>query len=621
MKNIIVGTAGHIDHGKTALVQALTGINADRLAEEQRRGITIDLGFAHLQLTPEIRLGFVDVPGHERFVRNMLAGVGGIDLVLLVVAADHSIQPQTREHFDICRMLGICYGMVVLTKTDLVDADLLELVQLEVEEFVAGSFLQGAPILPVSSRTGAGIPELRSALQKAAGQVTSRNRSGPARLPVDRSFTMRGFGTVATGTLLSGTIAREQTLELLPPQRQLRVRGLQAYGRPASQVEAGTRAAINLADIQPSALQRGMVLAEEGRFEAATLVDCSVELLASARRLKNRSPVHFHAGASQIEARLRLFGREFLDPGQRAFARLHLREPAVLAPGDRFIVRQFSPVTTIGGGMIIDTRPPRERRIAKIDSRLQILSGQDETAKAALLIEESGAGMRDEDLGRRLAIYPAEALALARKAKAIVIEPGNWVVHRPWLEAQRARLSQAIRDRHQQAPLASGITRHDLKAQLLPDAPVAMFDHALAGMPEFVCEGENVRHRTHQVSLSADEQSARATIAAAFELAGLAVPAVSEVLAASGMDAKRSQTLLHMLIKEKVLIRVTGELVFHHAAIATLKAKLNAHKPEPFTVSTFKDWTGISRKYAVPLLEFLDREHVTVRRGDQRVIL
>jgi selenocysteine-specific elongation factor len=340
MKNIIVGTAGHIDHGKTALVKALTGIDADRLEEEKRRGITIDIGFAHLQLTPELRLGFVDVPGHERFIKNMLAGVSGIDLVLFVIAADESIKPQTREHFDICRLLGIPQGVVALTKTDLVDPDILELVRLEVEEFVAGCFLESAPVVAVSSFTGAGLDDLRRELERAAAAVPSKWADGHFRLPLDRAFTVKGFGTVVTGTLISGTVCREQEVELYPTGRRLRVRGVQVYGEPADQALAGQRTALNLAGIEPAELARGMVLAVPGVFRAVTQVDCALQLLASAKPLKHRAPVHFHAGTAEIEAQVRLLdGAAALQPGRRAWARIVLREPALLLPG--------SPPTTL----------------------------------------------------------------------------------------------------------------------------------------------------------------------------------------------------------------------------------------------------------------------------------
>ncbi len=343
MRNIVAGTAGHIDHGKTSLVRALTGIDADRLEEEKRRGITIDIGFAHLQAAPDLRIGFVDVPGHERFVKNMLAGIGGIDLLLFVIAANESIQPQTREHFEICRLLQIQTGIVVLTKADLVDQDILDLVQLETEEFVAGSFLQNAPVVAVSAETGKGIPELEEELIRAAKRIPVRNASGFFRLPIDRSFSAKGFGTVVTGTLISGEVRREQEVQLYPTERKLRVRGVQNFGKTVERAEAGQRTAVNLLGIEPGEITRGMVLSEPDRFQAVSTVDCLIELIPSAKPLKHRAPVHFHAGTAEGEARVRLFQKQAaIQPGTTSFARLKLQTPTLLLPGDRFILRAFS---------------------------------------------------------------------------------------------------------------------------------------------------------------------------------------------------------------------------------------------------------------------------------------
>src|ERR1022692_1680098 len=365
MKNIIVGTAGHIDHGKTALVKALTGIDADRLEEEKRRGITIDIGFAHFELAaPDgstIRVGFVDVPGHERFVRNMLAGVGGIDLVLLVIAADEGIKPQTREHFDICRLLAIRRGITVLTKSDAVDAETLEVVKLEVEDFVRGSFLDAtqAPIVAVSPLTGAGLAELRSAIARVASEVAAKNSAALARLPIDRVFTMKGFGTVVTGTLVAGTIRKEEELEVLPAAKRVRVRGVQVHGSPAEDAVAGQRTALNLnlAGLSTDALARGMTLATAATFHSTSRVDALLSLLPSAKPLKDGARVHFHAYTTEMIAEARLYGAKQLKPGDEKYVQLRLSEPALLLPGDRFIVRQFSPVVTIGGGWVLDASP------------------------------------------------------------------------------------------------------------------------------------------------------------------------------------------------------------------------------------------------------------------------
>jgi selenocysteine-specific elongation factor len=616
MKNIIVGTAGHIDHGKTALVKALTGIDADRLEEEKRRGITIDLGFAHLQLTPGLRLGFVDVPGHERFVKNMLAGVGGIDVVLFVVAADESIKPQTREHFDICRLLGIPRGVIALTKADLVDQDIIDLVRLELEELVAGSFLEGAAMVPVSSVTGAGLDDLRRDLARVAAAVPEKDAGGHLRLPIDRVFTIKGFGTVVTGTLISGEVDREQEVELYPAGRRVRVRGVQVHGSKAERAVAGQRTAANLADIEPSEITRGDVLSEPGRFHAVRQIDAQLDLLPSARPLKHRAPVHFHAGTAEIEAEVRMLeSRAALQPGNRAWVRIVLREPALLLPGDRFIIRMFSPVITIGGGVVADVSERRYRKPDDVAGRLATLASSDAGARIALLVREQPFGISPADLVARTGLTGREVAEAA--AKVQITSVGEWYVDRAWMQSARDRMVKQVRAFHQANPLLPGIPRQELREGL----PQFVLDALLADARDLVSEGQVVRLRAHRVVLKEDEEQARAKIERAFEQAGLAVPALDEVLAQSGVEAARARSILQILLRERKLVRVAGDLVFHHGAIVQLRGLLAARKGQRFGVPEFKEWTGVSRKYAIPLLEFLDREKVTRREGDQRVVL
>ncbi|MCU1232852.1 MAG: selenocysteine-specific translation elongation factor SelB [Candidatus Solibacter sp.] len=619
MKHIIVGTAGHIDHGKTALVKALTGIDADRLEEEKRRGITIDLGFAHLNLTPALRLGFVDVPGHERFVKNMLAGVGGIDLVLFVVAADESIKPQTREHFDICRLLDIPRGIIALTKSDLVDPDILGLVRMEVEELVAGSFLESAPIVPVSSVTGAGLDDLRRELARVASTVPEKNAAGHFRLPIDRVFTVKGFGTVATGTLISGTVAKDDEVELYPASRRLRVRGVQVHGSKSDRALAGQRTAVNLADIEPADLHRGDVLSVPDRFHAVTQLDCRLTLLPSAKPLKHRAPVHFHSGTAEIEAEVRLLqSTAAMRPGTTTYARLILREPALLLPGDRFIIRMFSPVVTIGGGAVVDIGARRYRKSDDLAARLDTLAGADNSARVSLLVRESPFGMSLDDLIARTGLTESAIVAAAAGAPIVAIpQPRPWYVDRAWMQSARDRIVKTVREFHQKNPLLPGIARQDLRA----GAPPFLLDALIADAKEIVADADLVRSRAHKLVLKEDETQARAKIETAFESAGLAVPAVAEVLANSGVEPARARSLLQILLREKRLVRVSEDLVFHATAIDQLRATLAVHKGERFAVPAFKEWTNISRKYAIPLLEFLDRERLTRRDGDQRVIL
>jgi len=623
MKDIIVGTAGHIDHGKTALVKALTGIDADRLEEEKRRGITIDIGFAHLQLSPELRLGFVDVPGHERFVKNMLAGVGGIDLVLFVVAAEESIKPQTREHFDICRLLGIRTGVVALTKADLVDQEILDLARLEVEEFVAGSFLQDAPLIPVSSKTGLGLEELRSALARVAASIPTKDSSRYARLPIDRAFSIKGFGAVVTGTLVSGSVEQEQQLELHPSGRKVRVRGVEVYGAPASRALAGQRTALNLADVSASELDRGMVLTSPGLFRATLKIDCEIELLRSAKPLKHRSPVHFHAGTAEVAAELRLLGgATAIQPGEKTFARLVLQEPILLLPRDRFIVRMFSPVITIGGGVVLDIEGPRYRRADRPFERLQVLAGSGAEDSIALLVREAPFGMSVTALVTRTGLLESEVLGVRQSSKLVFIEqPQPWLVDAEWFAGTGREIEKAVSGFHKTDPLQPGIAKQDLRNRLLPDAPLFLVDALLSRVKSVLVEGEIVRLATHRLVLKQDEEQARVAIERAFEQSGLAVPPLREVLEKSGVEPGRARTLLQILIREKRLVRVSEDLVFHQTAILKLKQTLAPHKSKRFSVPEFKDWTGISRKYAIPLLEYLDREHVTRREGDLRLVL
>ncbi len=623
MKHVVVGTAGHIDHGKTALVKALTGIDADRLEEEKRRGITIDLGFANLDLTPSLRLSFIDVPGHERFVKNMLAGVGGIDLVLFVVAADESIKPQTREHFDICRLLEIPRGIIALTKAGLVDAALVGLVRLEVEELVAGSFLQGAPMVAVDSITGLGLQDLREELARAAAAAPERNAAGHFRLPIDRVFSVKGFGTVVTGTLISGAVSRGQEVELYRAGRRLRVRGVEVHGAATERAVAGQRTALNLADIEPGELARGEVLSEPGLFHAVKQVDCRLDLLPSAKPLKHRAPVHFHSGTAEIEAEVRLLGgAAVLRPGGTAYARLLLREAALLLPGDRFIIRMFSPVVTIGGGRVVDLGVRPYARNEDVAARLDVLASGDRAARVALLVRETAYGAGTAELVARTGMTAGEIAGAAERANLLSIpQPQPWYVERAWFEAARERLAKAVREFHVRNPLLAGMPRQELRNRELAGCPAFLLDTLLAGPGRIMAEGELVRARDHRPVLQENEEQARASIERAFEAAGLAAPAWKDVLARSGVEPARARTLLEMLLREKHLVRVNEDLVFHRSAIDELRRMLAARRTQRFSVPEFKDWTGVSRKYAIPLLEYLDRERITRREGHERVVL
>jgi len=616
MKNIIVGTAGHIDHGKTSLVHALTGIDTDRLKEEKERGISIDLGFAHLE-QDGIRLGFVDVPGHERFVRNMLAGAAGIDIVLLVIAADESIKPQTREHFEICRLLALRSGVIALNKADLVDPDLLELARLEVAEYVHGSFLESAPVVAVSAKTGEGLQELRRTLIECARTARARDASGPFRLPIDRSFTLRGFGTIVTGTLASGTIRVEDEVEVLPSGRRLRVRSVQVHGAKTDSATAGQRTAVNLAGVEATELHRGMTLVPPGLFRTSPAVECRFELLPSALPLKHRAPVHFHSGTAETEAEVRLLDSlQPLQPGATARIRLLLKEPLPLMPGDRFIVRMFSPVVTIGGGVILENTPPPRMRRLTVAGRLRTLETLDLRGRLALYAKETQPGISLREAVARTGVPPEALLAEASQADLVTLkDEETLLVPRERIQEAAQTLASRVEAFHRSDPLAPGMPRR--QAGLSP----MLLEAALAVSPQIVAEGEALRLESFRVRLKGDEDSALRKMESLFRDGGLTVPAEEDVLASSGLDARRAHAILQILLKQGSLVRVSPDLIYHADAVERLKDLLDGHRGQPFSVPEFKEWTGISRKYAIPLLEFLDRLRVTQRQADKRVVV
>jgi selenocysteine-specific elongation factor len=632
MKSIIVGTAGHIDHGKTALVKALTGIDADRLEEEKRRGITIDLGFAHMDLpTPSgdtLRLGFVDVPGHERFVRNMLAGVGGIDLVLLVIAADEAIKPQTREHFDILQLLGVQRGITVLTKSDAVDAETLEVVRLEVEEFLRGTFLDvsKSPIIAVSSLTREGLDELKSAMVTAASQVQPRDSHAIARLPIDRVFTMKGFGTVVTGTLVAGTIHREDELEVFPTGRRVRVRGVQVHGTIADAAIAGQRTALNLTGASTDDLSRGMTLVPPATFEKTRRADVSLRLLASATRpLKNRARLHLHSYSMEMVVEVVLHGTKQVAPGGEAFARVKLPEAALLLPGDRFILRQFSPVVTIGGGVVLDASP--SPRMPGHGDFLKVLArGGDLPILRARIVSRNHNGIPMSQLiaetGKTRSFIEAQLSQAVNERQ--VLRLAELLIDMPSLEGLKLYIASSVDAFHKNNPLVGGIAKEQLREQVGASAEV--FD-AVLGMlirdKKIEVSGDLLRLPGRGVVMKDEEAESKKDIEGAFSSAGLNVPALREVIAGLKIDKLRAQKIVTLLLRDKILIKVSDELVFHRSALDELRRQLAAYKVKSRTIDVgkFKELTGVSRKYAIPLLEYLDRERVTRRVGDAREIL
>jgi len=632
MTSIVVGTAGHIDHGKTALVKALTGIDADRLQEEKRRGITIDLGFAHMDLPgadgDTLRLGFVDVPGHERFVRNMLAGVGGIDLVLLVIAADESVKPQTREHFDILQLLGVQRGITVLTKADTVDAEMLEVVRLEVEQFLRGSFLEPpkSPIIPVSSLTGAGLEHLKRAMISIAAGLHARDSEALARLPIDRVFTVRGFGTVVTGTLLAGTISREEELRVFPGGQRVRVRGLQVHGQTTNAAFAGQRTALNLVGASTEDLSRGMTLVPVETVVATRTVDVQLRLLNSAPRpLKQRTRVHFHSNTMETVAELKLHWKPQIAPGESEFARIALREPAQLLPGDRFIIRQFSPVVTIGGGVVLDPAPMKPT--AELTHFLNHLAKAGPAAALqARIARRAGTGITLGALTTETGRTRKEIERFLQEplAKGSLLRLGEIFVEAASMESIKAGLLSQLEQFHKQNPLVAGIGREQLRERqrLSPEIFTAVLD-SLIQARKLEVSGDVVRLPGHGVVMKDEEAESKKKIEEAFVNAGLKVPALHEVIAGLKVDKARAQKIVTLLLRDKVLAKISDELVFHRSALEELRRQMAGYKAKStkIDVAKFKELTGVSRKYAIPLLEYLDRERVTRRVGDVREIL
>lgn len=637
-RHVMVGTAGHIDHGKSALVTALTGIDPDRLKEEKERGITIDLGFANLKLG-ETQFGFVDVPGHERFVKTMLAGVHGIDLVMLVVSADESVMPQTREHFDICRLLKIPRGLIVLTKIDLVEEELLQLVEAEVRELVAGSFLAGAPVIPVSARTGAGLERLKTGLAAAAEGLPERDSGTLVRMPIDRVFTIRGFGTVVTGTLISGMLEAGDPVEILPAGLRTSVRGIQVHGRTVPRAFAGERTAINVQNLGVSQLTRGDLITGPGLLRVTSLVDVRIELLAEAPQpLGMRARVRLHHGSAELLARAVPLDSPELRPGETGIVQFRLERPAAFLAGDRFIVRRYSPPITIGGGAVIDPlpakhRPYSERRKESMElaAELRRISIAPLTEQLEWWVASAGAhGLGANDLSARTG-FGSERLkgvleGLSRTGSILEIPEGSSVYFsKQGLAELERQMFEALRSHHAALPLSPGMSREEVRRRLLPwasqDRAQAVVDH-LCAHPEIDSARDVVRLASHAVRLGAEENSIEARFLSSLREEGLQPALPAEIFSRLGIEAGVGTRLLTRLSKSGRIVRA-GEHYYCRETIDSLAERLRSIKPvEPtIDINRFKTLTGLSRKYAIPLLEHLDRLNVTRREGDGRRIL
>lgn len=644
MRHVVIGTSGHIDHGKSTLVLALTGTDPDRLKEEKARGITIDLGFAHY-VDGDVVISLVDVPGHERFVKNMLAGATGIDGVMLVIAADESVMPQTREHFAIATLLGVGRGVVVLTKADLVDTDTLELVHLEARELVAGSFLEGAPIIAVSARTGAGLDALRAALRALATTTAERRSERPFRLPIDRVFTVRGFGTVVTGTVASGMVAPEDELESLRDARRVKVRGVHVHGQPADRAVAGQRAAVNLGGVDLSDLVRGDTLAAPAAFRSTRRFDATLRLLPDAKPLKHGTRVRVHQGTSEVLGRVALgrsagpdetVARAEVQPGEGAYVRVRLERDAVIARGDRYVIRAYSPPVTIAGGLVLDSRPPRNgtrsaaqlARMRALDPGEQSVDDVGVRARAAMVgLEEAGArGVSRAELLARWAIPSGELAPVeaALVANGHALAAGAHLLASPVATAiERAVVSQLQRHHHDE-PLSLGLPREEVRTRACGVAPPDIFDLVMARLVASgqVVDRDRVALSNHRVALSDADGATLSRVEACFAEAGLRPPDRATLEAAVGAPSAAIDRVLQVLARQKVLVRL-DTLWFHMDALNRLKDEVRGLKANSggVDVAMFKERYGVTRKFAIPLLEYLDRERVTRRVGDKRIVL
>lgn len=630
-KSVVIATAGHIDHGKTTLVRALTGIDTDRLPEEKRRGITIDLGFASMQMqTPEgalLRVSFVDVPGHSLFVRNMLAGAGCVRAVVLVIAADEGIKPQTIEHVAICELLGITHGVVAVTKADAVSKDRLDAVCGSIEAFLKGTFFasDNAPILPVSAKTGEGLGVLRTELGKLVMRAESVNSDAMLRMPLDRSFVMKGFGAVATGTLLSGVLHEGEILTLEPGARAVRVRGLQTHGQTVPSVDGGSRVAVNLSGIDVSEISRGQMLVLPQTMSSIDTIDAEIALLAESPPLKHRARVHFHAFTSEVMASVSLYGYESARAGSTRLARLTLARPVGLVPGDRFVLRQPAPVATIGGGRVLDAHPETRQRKADALAWLEKLRSAPLPQQLVLRVtRRNTAGLHIDALAREAGLT-AEAvrrhLVPALQQSEIMSLPGDRLLSRDAFHSAMDRVFTLVQRAAKQRQ-RSALKRSELRSQAALDATV--FDSVVAAL----VREHKVRLENESVLLAGDSGSSQsdderlAVVSQAYEKAGLAAPSVPELAQRFQIANAEMRRIITVLQRQKAIVRMGSDDLFVHAsALKSLTEQMGELRGKLIDVADFKQLTGLTRKYAIPLLEYLDRERVTRKQGIQRLIL
>lgn len=633
MKHFVLGTAGHVDHGKTALIKALTGVDTDRLKEEKERGITIELGFASLTLPSGQAIGIVDVPGHERFIKNMVSGAAGIDLVMMVIAADEGIMPQTKEHLHICSLLGITHGVVALTKIDMVDQEWLELVKSEITEFFRGTFLDGAPIIPVSAVKQQGLSELLQAIEITVGRIAEKTNDGIFRLPVDRIFTMKGFGTVITGTLISDRIKTGEEVQILPSGLISRIRGIQIHNQSREEALSGQRTAVNLQGVEKSGIKRGDVLVRPQTVWPSQRLDVFIQYLpGNTKNLKNRTLVRLHTGTSEVIARTILLERDELSPGESTFAQLIMVDKIVTVGGDYFVLRSYSPVTTIGGGQIIDPQPAKHKRQnEKVLSDLYKLKNGSLAERVTIMMERTGfAGINLPSLAFRLGINAKKIKEvldiLFSTHKAVLLDSEDTtVVSEHYYNELEEMITGNVSTYHKNNPLQNGISKEELKASLKRPVSTKLFNMALRSLARkeaIISEKDSVRLTGHRIQMTGDIDSIRLDIAETYQKAGLTPPALHEVLGGFKDQKSKAQDIIKLMIKDGDLIKINEDLCFYHNSLDQLRQDYKALliKKGKATPADFKELSGLSRKYIIPLMEYFDMDKLTVRVGDHRIL-
>ena len=631
MKQIILGTAGHIDHGKTSLIKAVTGTNTDRLKEEQLRGITIELGFASLDLPSGRHLGIVDVPGHEKFVKNMVAGATGIDMVVMVIAADEGVMPQTREHMEICSLLGVEHGLVALTKIDMIDEEWLELVEEDIHEFVAGTFLEDKSIVPVSSANGEGIDTFVAALDDLSGQIPERSSSNLFRLPVDRVFTMKGFGTVITGSLMSGKVKVGDNVMIYPSGTPSKVRGIQVHGESVEAAHSGMRTAINFQGLEKASIERGQVLSTANALLPSYMVDVSLHYLESnKKKIKNRSRVRLHTGTSEIMGNLILLEQEGLRPGEDTVAQIRLDVPVAVVRDDRFVLRSYSPVRTIGGGQVLNPVLEKHKRFRPevVEGLKRLISDdlEDVIAYHVMAAGVRGVSFSALMIMTNLSEKPLDKYLQAMLSRKDVIQidkDQRLFVHKAGFEGLQKDMAMHLQAYHDKNPLKTGMSKEELKSKLPVTVGTRAFTMALNQMTAdkiIAQEGDSVKLTSHKVSLGEDQTDMKKKISGIYLENGLQPPYFKEVVNTLNYDFPHAKDVLMILVAEGVLIKAKEDLYFHTEPMNGLKEKLIAYLQTHGEITTpqFKEMTQASRKYVIPLLEYFDANHVTLRVGDSR---